>query len=73
MYSTVFRCLVVVLLFFFLALLYKHYYSLHKTTSSYEQWLCNKAKKPVRRQADTEGQWNISQVSPFNSFHRRKN
>ena len=46
-------------------------------TSSYERSNSGYAIKPkqktVKRQADTEKQWNTSQVSLFYSFHWRKN
>ena len=61
MYSTVFRCLLVVLHVFGLYCIT----TVHKTKSSYEgsnSGYAIKPKKTVKRQADTETQWNTSQV-----------
>ena len=58
-YSTVFRCLLVVLLFFWI-------YCITAATPLIRGYVCNKAKKKtVKRQADTKTRWNSSQLSLF--------
>ena len=68
-YSTVLRCLFVVLQVFWLYCIT----TVLKTKSSYEGsnsgYTIKPKKKTVKRQPDTETQWNTSQVSPFYSFH----
>ena len=57
-YSTVFRCLLVVLLFFWIYCI--------TAAPLIRGYICNKAKKKtVKRQADTKTRWNSSQLSLF--------
>ena len=68
MYSIVFWCRLVVLLFFFFGLIACYSLRLMKGLLNSGYWLCSKAKKPVKRQADTKTQRNTSQISLFIHF-----